>query len=213
LGNPAQGPPVVAESPEAHCPVYIRSALGDRLWQGEILQNVVQLKSSLDSLQNPNGEIEIDPVDHDFAIVMSQDCDLLRDYNRRQERAPVALPNILLCDLYHAEALRTKINAEDQLGRREWKKLIAPNQNERFHYLQKVEPNEDLQGAGMPALAIDCRLYFTIPTDELYYRLTQEIRRRARLNSPYIEHLAQRFFKFQARVALPHDHTVDPIPD
>jgi hypothetical protein len=203
----------VAGPPEAHCAVYIRSVVGDRLWQGEILQNVLQLKPSLDSIQNPGGEIEVLQVTHDFAIVMSQDCDLFRDHKRRQEGAAIALPNILLCDLYHAEVLRAKINAEDQLGRKEWKKLIAPNQSERFQYLQKVEANEDLQGEGMPALAIDFRLYFTIPTDELYHRLTQEIRRRARLNSPYIEHLAHRFFKFQGRVALPSDHAIDAIPD
>lgn len=212
MGNPAQVPPILAGPPEGACPVYLPSVLGDRLWQGEILQHVVQLKPSLESIVNPNGEIDISPVEHDFAIVMSQDCDLLKDYNQRQERG-VALPNVLLCDLYYAEVLRAKINAEDQLGRKEWRKLIAPNQNERFQYLQKMEVNEDLQGEGMPALAIDFRLYFTIPTDELYYRLTQEIRRRARLNSPYVEHLAQRCFKFQARVALPRDHSVDPIPD
>ena len=108
--------------------------------------------------------------------------------------------------------MRAKINEEDQLGRREWKKLIAPNQNERFQYLQRVEANQDLQGTGLPALAIDFRLYFTIPTDEVYLRLNLEVRRRTRLNSPYIEHLTQRFFKFQARVALPVDHAIDPIP-
>jgi hypothetical protein len=187
--------------------------LNDRLWQGEILENVIQLRASLESVQNAGGEIEVLQIAHDFAVVMNQDCDLLRDYTRRQDNAPGTLPNVLFCDLYLAEVLRAKINTEDQLGRKEWRKLIAPNQSERFQYLQRMEIAQDLQGQGMAAMAMDFRLCFTIPTDEVYYRLTQGIRRRARLNSPYVEHLAQRFFRFHARVALPVDHVVDPLPE
>jgi hypothetical protein len=212
LGNPAQGIPNAAGPQQQNCPIYIPSVVGDRLWQGEILQNVIQLKPSLETIQNQQLEIEILQVVHDFAIVMSQDCDLLRDHNRRQANEIVALPNVMLCDLYEAEALRLKINEEDGLGKKEWKKLIAPNQSERFQYLQRMETGEDLQGVGMPAMAVDFRLYFTLPTDELYYRLTQATRRRARLNTPYVEHFMQRFFKFQARVALPVDHAIDPLP-
>jgi hypothetical protein len=210
LGNPAQALPPAAEPQEPDCPIYIPSVLAGRLWQGEILQDIVQLKATLESIQNPNGEIEILTVNHDFAVVMTQDCDLLKDFNRREAEQAGTQPNVLFCDLYHAAVLKAKINEETPIGRREWK-LIAQNLNERFQYLQRMEPGDDLQATGMPALAIDFRLYFTIPTDELYHRLTQEIHRRARLNSPYIEHLAQRFFKFQARVALPSDHAVDPI--
>ena len=211
MGNSAQGLPVAAGPEEVPWPVYIPCVLGDRLWQGEVLQNVIQLKPSLDSIQVPDGEIEVISVQHEYAVVMSQDCDLVKDYDRRKSGGAEVLPNVLLCDLYQAEVLRIKINEEDNLGSRDWKRLIAPNRNERFQYLQRIAASEDLQSEGLPALAIDFRLYFTIPTDELYYRLNKEIRRRARLNSPYIEHLAQRFFKFQGRVALPNDHAVDAI--
>ncbi len=157
--------------------------------------------------------IDVFPVPHELVIVMSQDCDLLQDYNRRQAGEAATLPNILLCDVYPAEALRTKVEQQDQLGRKDWKKRIAQNQHERFHYLQKVEPGQDLQGQGLTATALDFKIYFTLPTDELYARLGQGALRRCTLSTPYVEHLAHRFFKFQSRVALPRDHEMDPIPD
>ena len=178
------------------------------------MQNVIQIKPSVESIQNnEEGMIDVDPVPHELVIVMSQDCDLLQDYNRRQAGEEATLPNVLFCDVYPAETLRTKVEQQDQLGRRDWKKRIAQNQHERFHYLQRVEPGQDLQGQGLTGIALDFKIYFTMPTDELYARLPMEIHRRCMLNSPYVEHLAHRFFKFQARVALPRDHEVDPIPE
>jgi hypothetical protein len=59
----------------------------------------------------------------------------------------------------------------------------------------------------MPELGIDFKRYFTVPTDDVYrqFALGQEIgvQRRAVLRPPFREDLAQRFYFFQARVALP----------
>jgi len=188
------------------------------VWQGEILETLVQIKLNLENIEGgEEGTIEVNPVTHDLVVVMSQDCDLEQDYVRRQGAAAGTLPNVLFCDVYRAEILRAKLHGEVQLSRQDWKKRIAQNQNERFHYLQRVEPNEDLRGQGLPALAIDFKIYFSLPTDELYARLgqgaVQGALRRCRLNTPYTEHLAHRFYKFQSRVALPQDHEVDQIPE
>ncbi len=156
--------------------MYRPSTADGRVYQGEILQNVIQIKPSIESIQNnEEGVLEVFPMPHELVIVMSQDCDLEQDYKRRQAG--------------------------------------EENQNERFHYLQKVEPGLDLQGQGLTAIALDFKIYFTIPTDELYARLPLGIRRKCILTSPYVEHLAHRFFKFQSRVALPRDHEIDPIPE
>lgn len=183
--------------------------------QGEILENMVQIITSVESLTHSDADtLEVLPVTHELVIVMSQDCDLEQDFKRRQTGGEPTLPNILFCDVWTAETLRLKVEQLDQLGRKDWKKRIAQNQNERFHYLQKVAPGEDHRGTGLTATAIDFKIYFTMPTGELYARLaTGEARHRCVLNSPYAEHLAHRFFRFQARVALPRDHEVDPLPD
>lgn len=214
MGDLVQGPPLPGQPEHESPPVYRPSHVEGRVWQGEILQNVVQIKPSIESIQNnEEGVLDVFPVPHDLVIVMSQDCDLEQDSKRREAGEAGTLPNVLFCDAYPAEVLRAKIQAQDQLGRQDWKKRIAQNQNERFHYLQKVEPGQDLRAEGLPAIALDFKIYFTMPTDELYARLPLGTYRRCILSSPYVEHLAHRFFKFQARVALPRDHEVDPIPE
>lgn len=188
--------------------VYGPSEADSRLWQGEILGGVTQLKITIESLQAQE-QLEVIPVPHDLVIVMTQDCDLEQDYIRRNAREPGSLPNVLLCDVYLAEVLRARIQGFD---RREWKKRIAQNQIDRFHYLQRANADQDLQGRGLTALALDFKVYFTLPTDELYARLP-DIQRRCRLKTPYVEHLAHRFFKFQSRIALPRDHAIDAIQE
>jgi len=214
LGDLVQGPPLPPQPDQENQPVYRPSSADGRVWQGEILENVIQIKLSIESIQNnQEGMLDVFPVHHELVIVMSQDCDLEQDYNRRQAGFEGTLPNTLFCDAYRAETLRAKVEQQDQLGRKDWKKRIAQNQHDRFHYLQKAEPEQDLQSQGLTAIALDFKIYFTLPTDELYARLAMEIHRRCRLNSPYVEHLAHRFYKFQSRVALPSDHEIDAIPD
>lgn len=214
MGDLVQGPLPPPEPEEEHQAVYRPSPAEGRVWQGEILENLVQIKLSIENIEgNEEGTIDVIPVTHELVLVMSQDCDLEQDHDRRQAAEQGTLPNVLFCDVYHAETLRAKVQAQHQLNRQDWRRRIAQNQNERFHYLQKVEPNQDLQGHGLPALAIDFKIYFTLPTEELYARLGHGALRRCALNSPYVEHLAHRFFKFQSRVALPRDHEIDPIPE
>lgn len=50
----------------------------DRIHQGDILQDVSVLTSDL-----VDGEIEISSIDIPYAVVMTQDCDLDRDYKNR----------------------------------------------------------------------------------------------------------------------------------
>lgn len=214
MGDFVQAPPPPPEHEPERQPVYKPAGAQGRLWQGEILENVIQIKPTIESIEaNVEGALEVNPVIHELVVVMSQDCDLEQDYIRRSAGNQGTLPNVMLCEAYRAEVLRTQVRERDQLGSRDWKRGIAQNQNERFHYLQRVDPSEDLQREGLTALALDFKNYFTLPTDELYARLTRGIRRRCRLSTPYVEHLAHRFFKFQSRIALPRDHEIDVIAD
>jgi hypothetical protein len=200
----AAGPPALA-APKIQINVYAPSVPNDRLWQGEILANLPQVRLALHSVAtdiDSDVEVEIDP--HPFAIVLSQDCDLEQDYKARQQGQSV-LPNVLLCDVLHASALRAKVREIESLGGKDWK-IIIQNKNERFQFLQTVSSQEDLAAQGLPALAVDFRLYFTLRTDEIYRRLTQGTARRCRLLSPYAEHVSDRFSHYLARIALPADH-------
>jgi hypothetical protein len=53
---------------------------------------------------------------------------------------------------------------------------------------------------------------FSIPTDELYLRITLGMRRRARLQSPHLQHLSSRFGYYCLRVALPIEAPLELPP-
>jgi len=187
--------------------VYIRSSEGDRLRQGEILEALPQVRLALGSVGDGGAvespEVETDP--HPLGVVLSQDCDLEQDYDARKTSAGI-LPNILLCDVFNAAQLKAKLKERDRLGSKEWR-MVRQNNNPRFQFLRSVTVEEDLRSQGMPALAVDFRLYFTIRTDELYRRLEQRVTlRRCWLSTPYAEHLCDRFCHYLARIALPVDH-------
>jgi hypothetical protein len=88
---------------------------------------------------------------------------------------------------------------------------IEINKNDRYHFFQRIPTEEDSLGEGLPELAIDFKRYFTIPTDELYWQINAgDAQRRTCLESPYMEHLSQRFTSFLSRVALPQDYESMP---
>jgi hypothetical protein len=92
----------------------------------------------------------------------------------------------------------------------QWRRF-KQNNEARFHFIRDVPADEDCQGIGLPALAVDFRHYFSVPTDEAYARL-QPTQRRCRLDNPYLEHLSARFIGYLGRVALPLDHD-QPLPE
>lgn len=116
------------------------------------------------------------------------------------------LEGILVCvadevEVVHdASGLRTK----------QWQ-FVESNQRERYHSLRPGTPEVDHEGKGFPALVLDFKRYFTVPPEELGGRVALtgdapgRARRRAVLVSPFLEDVASRFFRFQARVALPDE--------
>lgn len=194
--------------------VYQRSPIGKAIKQGEIISNLTQLIPDLLSLRTTEGNKKLNPIIHPYAIVVSQDCDLDWDFKARQPSNPGGkdlraklLPNILFCEVVTAPEVRfhpiEKPNAEA------WNR-IKINKDERYQFLQKVEPDDDAQSEGSPELVIDFRRYFTISTEEVYFRLEKEAYRRCHLQSPYLEHFSTRFNYYQFRVALPGDHISEP---
>ncbi|MBA3284479.1 MAG: hypothetical protein H0U27_05390 [Nitrosopumilus sp.] len=181
--------------------IYIASSDG-KLRQGEILSNIIQVKIKVESLRT--GNIEATQILHPFAVVISQDCDCEQDFNCRKNNviSDKILPSILFCEVMTAEELRGYKDIKSDI----WKQ-VKINKNERYQFLEKVPTEDDILGEGLPELGLDFKRYFTVPTDEVYYRIeTGEVKRRCRLISPYMEHLSARFSHFLHRIALPNDH-------
>jgi hypothetical protein len=182
-------------------PIYARSVLLE-LCQGEILSGLVQTQLEVESV-GATQDIHLDRKTHPFAVVLSQDCDLDLDFKARcgQTKADKLLPNVLFCEVLTAEELRQSgwMNATI------WAR-VKINKDERYQFLQKVEPGDDADGQGVDEMGIDFKRYFTIPTAEVYVQLKKTTRRRCKLCSPYLEHLSQRFAQYLCRIALPLGH-------
>ncbi len=216
VGGQGGNPPLPPHMPEEQPSVYCASIHPGRLWQGEILENLPQWKLTHDGIAasaaypGPEHEvpeqiaIEVMPIDHHFVIVISQDCDLVQDFEARAAERE-SLLNLLLCDAFpEAEAHARFQNLPDR-----WQKL-KHNQMDRYQFLQAIAPQEDMLGQGLTALVMDFKDHFTLPTAEVYERLIAGTGRRSRLLSPYLEHMIHRFYNFQSRVALPRDHVTGP---
>lgn len=194
--------------------VFSISPLEGVFRQGEIISNVIQVHLRTDSLGADSVEVDLEEKVHPYALVLTQDCDL--DWDFKARRAPVEssqgheerlrgenrrqaklVPNILLCELTTADSLRPRLAGGDVLRR------IRDNQDERYHFFPAATATDDCTGEGLPELIADFKRLFSIPTDELYLRLTLGMRRRVLLQSPYLQDLSSRFGYYCLRVALP----------
>ncbi|MDP9174676.1 MAG: hypothetical protein M3O30_12535 [Planctomycetota bacterium] len=153
---------------------------------------------------------------HIYAMVLTQDCDLESDFRGRPQDSEghQCIPNVLLCEAIETETLKGRVPS----GKDIWKRIIQ-NKDERYHCLECVPAEHDLEGSGMCSIGIDFKRYFTVPTDEIYRRIEiGQARRRCVLITPYAEQLLDRFFHFQARIPIPENHDVmlsssAPTPD
>jgi hypothetical protein len=174
------------------------------LRQGEIISDLVRARLHLGSIGgDPIVDFDIQP----FAVLITQDCDLEQDHRYRGQgiENDKILPGLLFCEVFSAEELFGRLDRNRKLWER-----IPRNKDERFHFLQKVEPACDAIQTGLPEFGIDFKRYFTIPTAEVYRRIELgEAKRRCVLQPQYLEHLSSRFAYFLSRVALPLDHVSD----
>jgi hypothetical protein len=180
--------------------IYTPSSSGT-LRQGEIISDLAQASIQIETIYSDEPVIIYE--DHPFAIIVTQYCDLTQDFKARQEQtnADKMLPNILFCQMVSAEELKRANNLNSSIWGR-----VSRNKDERYHFFQKIGPEQDALGKGLPELGVDFKRYFTLPADEVYHRLKSDARRRCCLASPYLEHFSTRFAYYQFRVALPEDH-------
>ena len=162
----------------------------------------------MDSDGNPEGTLRT----YNYAVVLSQDCDLEQDYNARQESDQENLDKhlfgILLCGVYEEDEVRAGIyrNGAARLGSKEWK-FVQQNTSPRYQYLGYV-PGPDCK------LVVDFKDYFFVPVTYLYEQINRGATRRiASMDSPWKDHLLQRFGFYMIRVGLPMDFGAIEPPD
>lgn len=177
----------------ADSPVFAKTELNLELRQGEILSRLSQLRydfASQNVIEEP----------HEYAVIASQDCDLLQDF--RATGASRDLNEVLLFEADPADAALAQISSD--LRRR-----ARGNQLDRYHVLEACPPSLDLKGGGIPALLVDFKRYFTLPAKELFRQVSAgPAERRSRLEVPYREQFQSRLAAYMARIALPLPHNV-----
>lgn len=161
----------------------------ENLEQGDLLPDcpVIYLPNNLKPLLDAqeNDEIEIVPelktVD---LIVMTQSCDLQQD----------KINQVLLCAYFPFSTKEYNKNKDN----------IRKERMPALHLIEKSDADKYL----FEKQVIDFRAIYTLPKDfVIAYIQTLEIR--ARLLSPYKEHLSQAFARYFMRVGLPRTMIVD----
>lgn len=173
-----------------------------RIHQGDILKDIIVLDWSYD--EGHPGKYETFGIKLPYSIVMTQDCDLERDFINRSEINPKDndkyLQTILLCPSYLATNLKKGNHLEQQkMKMHTWNsdmyKQMKNQNNDRFHFL---EANQALQ---IPELMIDFKHFFTIPRNALYSLFENHYHKT--LNQLFREQLSQRFSNYLSRIGLP----------
>jgi len=179
------------------------------LRRGDVVTSLIQLVIEVEEVESfgqlgPDVVVPTKVVTHPVSIVMTPDCDLDWDFQSRQsgERVHKQIPNVLFLEVMIADDIRLQAGIN-----RDIRKRIYANADPRWQYLEAVPLELDAIGKGLPSMVLDFKRLFTVPTIDVYRQLSDNsATRRACLNSPFAEHLASRFFAFQARVALPREH-------
>ncbi len=189
------------------------------LRQAELLAHVLEPRP-LTSGRVTDGAVEFEAVPHPYAVVVSQDCDLEQDHGRRfpaegqlptaeeLDADPVCMSHVLFCDAHAIDDLKAFLPSN--FGRDDRKRIVQ-NQNERYHYLPPAPV--DHAPDPLPQFLIDFRKPFTTPTGLVYVELSEHsaagigedesaTKRLGILPAFYLHQLIQRFFSYQARVAI-----------
>jgi hypothetical protein len=176
--------------------VYIASQVGTEIRQGEIISSLTQYEFDPES-----GDLIDVPVA--LAVVASQDCDLLRDHEAWTKESSSSLTNILLFPAVECAVAKGTLGGSDI-----WK-IAKQNKNERYHVLQSVTVETDLQSIGIPDLFVDFRQLLTLTPRQLRWQLDSGVaHRRCRMKPPYGEHFQTRATQYLGRIGLDPPHQI-----
>lgn len=177
--------------------IYRSTKSSKRLCQGDILKDLQFAigNSSSDSIK--------DLVFLNFAVVLSQDCDLQSDFlNRKGDHSDQDkyLSSILVCPAYKIEEFAQGCHLNDwkmkPFYQKEIEKLHKNDEFKRYHYL----PGETTKFF-VPELVLDFKHFFTLPRDFLYRQKKDKYV--ASLSELFREELSQRFSNYLSRIGLP----------
>jgi hypothetical protein len=109
-------------------PIYASGELSAELRQGEIVTDVGKY------VVNPSTK-DVSVERYDYAIIATQDCDLLQDYNLRSEQKDSPLSGVLLFPMDTAISVRERFKGSEAKTR------VFQNKDERYIYSKESALN------------------------------------------------------------------------
>jgi len=171
------------------------------LRQGEILTGLLELQPRLPDKDGTSlHDIKtVNPNQHAYTIVISQDCDLKYDFDARNGEAKEhkLLKHILFCDLYTEQEIHDRNEIKSDILRR-----IKGNQEERYHCFCEAPITGTEQK--IPALYADYKITFSLPTEWVYWLINNKLAQRLGIvTTPYMQEFIHRQYNFLSRIATP----------
>lgn len=170
-----------------------------RLYQGDIIKDVPYIES----YSEVDGQITISIITFPYAIIVSQECDLEWDQEKRPDKFD--LISALLVPLYNYEHvldgsylkhLGTQMGSFSPNKSKTDNKMLRQNENPRYHYIEFPDDIEIV-----PSVC-DFKQYFSVSISSLL-----ELKRGSNyictLKTPYKERLVQRYTNYLSRIGLP----------
>lgn len=176
--------------------MYRVSPADGPLRQGEIVSAIIEYV--FDPLEEATNGVQ-----HDFAVIAAQDCDLERAFealgsDTEPLNGVLIFPASSVAEGRASAGLNSKIWAHTKI-----------NANERYQVLQAISPEFDLMAEGVSDLLIDFRNYFTLSYRQLQHQLENgDLSRRAILEPPYRKHFQARAAAYLSRVAIDPVHQI-----
>lgn len=148
-------------------------------------------------------ELNVSEINLEYAVIVSQDCDLEHDYNNRnnadKKDEDKFLPNILLLPAYLDTKFRAGTHRGGDIKGMYWNsekwKTITQNNEARFHFINHDEKFQ------IPDLILDFKHLYTIDRDTLCSKMTSVYF--ASICELHRELLSQRYSNFLGRIGLP----------
>lgn len=173
--------------------------------QGEIIQNLQEVTpdaSGSGAITDATQEMPVYLVEHPFAMVVSQDCDLTQDYRTRVQSEPnseTLLTHVQFCELFPASEIRAR-----NIGSKEWRQ-VRDNKWERYHHLNQASIGSSEEST-LPDLCADFKRTFSLDVAYAYWLVSSgSAVRKATLPEPYLRDFVHRLHGFLSRVPLPDD--------
>jgi hypothetical protein len=180
---------------------YSEITSSDEITQGDLIENCRIIAPNIeaydeimkDDNEDEEAEMDLDIIDLETVVVLSQACDLSND----------KIDSVVLCKVW---SLRNLILADTFYESSKARENLRQGKQPSYHLLNSYESEEK----HMDLSIVDFRRIYTAPKEYLK-KVAIKCKTRLRILPPYREHLSQAFARYFMRVGLPSDIEKDKV--